>query len=176
MNYKLNEDELLEIKSDRLFHDLWNEKEMDTIEWTVMQILNCSYEDIHGKVSVGNIRIINTSLDNKQKYVDLVVNYKDTITVIELNNNASDNYLRNVLYAMNCILNSYIEGEKYTDKKIRGILVNLNWFNKETNYRWYQTDGENVGWYKSVKPLLAKKQNCWENVLFELANLVKLKL
>ena len=134
MNYKLNEDELLEIKSDRLFHDLWNEKEMDTIEWTVMQILNCSYEDIHGKVSVGNIRLINTSFDNKQKYVDLVVNYKDTITVIELNNNASDNYLRNVLYAMNCILNSYIEGEKYTDKKIRGILVNLNWFNKETNY------------------------------------------
>ena len=48
-------------------------------------------------------------------------------------------------------------------------------FNKETNYRWYQTDGENVGWYESVKPLQAKKQNCWENVFFELVNLVKSK-
>lgn len=48
-------------------------------------------------------------------------------------------------------------------------------FNKETNYRWYQTDGENVGWYESVKPLQAKKQNCWGNVLFELTNLVKTK-
>ena len=48
-------------------------------------------------------------------------------------------------------------------------------FNKETNYRWYQTEGENVGWYKSVKPLQAKKQNCWENVFFELVNLVKSK-
>ena len=48
-------------------------------------------------------------------------------------------------------------------------------FNKETNYRWYQTDGENVGWYESVKPLQAKKQNCWENVFFELVSLVKTK-
>jgi len=48
-------------------------------------------------------------------------------------------------------------------------------FNKETNYRWYQTDGENVGWYKSVKPLQAKKQNCWDNVFFELVSLVKTK-
>lgn len=48
-------------------------------------------------------------------------------------------------------------------------------FNKETNYRWYQTDGENVGWYKSIKPLQAEKQNCWENVFFELVSLVKFK-
>ncbi len=43
-DYILGEDEILEIKSDRLFHDLWNEHEMDTIEWTVMQILNCNYK------------------------------------------------------------------------------------------------------------------------------------
>ena len=29
---------------------------MNTIEWIAMQILNCSYEDIHGKVEVRNIR------------------------------------------------------------------------------------------------------------------------
>ena len=125
-DYILKEDEILEIKSDRLFHDLWNEHEMDTIAWTVMQILNCSYEDIHGKVRVGNIRLTNLSKDDKQKYVDLVVYYKNSITVIELNNNANNNYARNVLYALNCINNSYIESEKYTGKRVRGILVNLN--------------------------------------------------
>ena len=130
-DYILKEDEILEIKSDRLFHDLWNEHEMDTIEWTVMQILNCSYEDIHGKVRVGNIRLTNLSKDDKQKYVDLVVYYKETITVIELNNNASTNYLRNVLYTLNTVNNSFIEGDGYTDKRVRGILVNLNWFKND---------------------------------------------
>ena len=48
-------------------------------------------------------------------------------------------------------------------------------FNKETNYRWFKTAGDDVGWYESVKPLQAKKQNCWENVFFELVNLVKSK-
>ena len=136
-DYQLQENEILEIKGDRIFHDLWNEHEMDTIEWTAMQILECSYDEIHGKVKVGNIRIPNLSKEDKQKYVDLVVYYKDTITVIELNNNASTNYLRNVLYAMNQINNSYIEGSKYSEKKIRGILVNLNWFNnpKEKTFK-----------------------------------------
>ena len=132
-DYILGEDEILEIKSDRLFHDLWNEHEMDTIEWTVMQILNCNYEDIHGKVKVGNIRLTNLSKDDKQKYVDLVVYYKETITVIELNNNASTNYVRNVLYTLNAINNSFIEGEEYTDKRVRGILVNLNWYKNKDN-------------------------------------------
>ena len=132
-DYILGEDEILEIKSDRLFHDLWNEHEMDTIEWTVMQILNCNYEDIHGKVKVGNIRLTNLSKDDKQKYVDLVVYYKETITVIELNNNASTNYVRNVLYTLNVINNSFIEGDEYTDKRVRGILVNLNWYKNKDN-------------------------------------------
>ncbi len=48
-------------------------------------------------------------------------------------------------------------------------------FNKETNYRWYKTDGDNVGWYESVKPLQAKIQNDWQDVLFELLKLVKEK-
>lgn len=45
--YVLGENELLEIKSDRLFHDMFNEHEMNTIEWSVMQILGRSYEEIH---------------------------------------------------------------------------------------------------------------------------------
>ena len=49
-------------------------------------------------------------------------------------------------------------------------------FNKETNFRWFKTDGENVGWYESVKPLQAKKQNDWNEVLFELLKEVKIIL
>ena len=40
----LKPNELLEIKGDRIFHDMFNEYEMDTIEWLVMKILNCNPE------------------------------------------------------------------------------------------------------------------------------------
>lgn len=49
----------------------------------------------------------------------------------------------------------------------------LGLFNKETNYRWFKTEGENVGWYKSVQPLQAHRQNSWDNVLFELKNMLR---
>ena len=45
-------------------------------------------------------------------------------------------------------------------------------FNKETNYRWYKTKGENVGWYESVKPLQNAIQNDWSEVFSKLLNLV----
>ena len=43
-------------------------------------------------------------------------------------------------------------------------------FNKETNYRWFKTQGNNVGWYEKVKPLQNSKQNDWNNVLDTLKN------
>ena len=131
--YELGEDEILEVKSDRLFHDMFNENEMNTIEWTVMMILGKSYEEIHGNVKVGNIRLTNMSKDDKEKYVDLVVYLDNTITVIELNNHFHGNYLRNVLYSMNVINNSYTPKEKEYRKKIQGILVNLNWDDNSNN-------------------------------------------
>ena len=45
-------------------------------------------------------------------------------------------------------------------------------FNKETNYRWYRTKEENVGWYESVKPLQNEIQNDWSEVFSKLLNLV----
>ena len=134
-NCMLKEDELLELREDRLFHDMFNEHEMDTIEWMVSKILDCDIEDIHGNVRVGNIRLTNMSLDDKQKYVDLIVYYDKMITVIELNNNFKGNYLRNTLYVLNALNNSYIVGDVYSKvnkegkelRKIQGILVNLNW-------------------------------------------------
>ena len=139
-NYILGENEILEIKSDRLFHDMFNEHEMDTIEWAVMQILDKTYEEIHGNVRVGNIRLTNISKSDKQKFVDLVVYLSDKIIVIELNNNYEGNYLRNVLYSMNVINNSYIEGDEYGNKKVQGILVNLNWHKSEKKYSRYEIE------------------------------------
>ena len=49
-------------------------------------------------------------------------------------------------------------------------------FNKETNYRWFKPEGENVGWYESVKPLQNKKQNDWDNTISELENIIQHKL
>ena len=39
-------------------------------------------------------------------------------------------------------------------------------FNKYPNYRWYKLSGDDVGWYKSVKPMQAEDENCWSE-LFE---------
>ena len=38
-------------------------------------------------------------------------------------------------------------------------------FNKDTNYRWFKTDGENVGWYSSILPLQAQKQDDWKQLI-----------
>ena len=134
--YILKENEILQVKSDRLFHDLFNSHEMKTIEWTVMQILGKPYEEIHGKVVVGNSRLTNMSQNDKQKFVDLVVNLNDKRIIIELNNNYNGSFLRNTLYAMNIINNSYIDEDGYYEEKIQGILVNLNWYKskKKANY------------------------------------------
>ena len=123
----LKPNELLEIRGDRIFHDMFNADEMDTIEWLVMKILNCKYEDIHGNVKVGNIRSTNLSKNDKEKYLDLVVNYKNKIIDIELNNNSGLEYSRNAHYISNRVINSNIIGENY-DKQTQGILVNLNWY------------------------------------------------
>ena len=45
-------------------------------------------------------------------------------------------------------------------------------FNKETNYRWFKTSGDNIGWYESVYPLQNKKQNDWNDVLSKLSETV----
>mgnify|MGYP003314109922 CR=1 FL=1 len=66
---KLKEGEVLQVKSDTLMHDLFNSSDMNAIEWVVMQILECSYEDIHGKVSVGNVRLTRTNKKEKNKQV-----------------------------------------------------------------------------------------------------------
>jgi ADP-heptose:LPS heptosyltransferase len=40
-------------------------------------------------------------------------------------------------------------------------------FNVFTESRWYKTTGEDLGWYKSVKPFQAKTFNDWTNLIKE---------
>lgn len=46
-------------------------------------------------------------------------------------------------------------------------------FNVFSECRWYKTEGENIGWYKSVKPLRAKNYNEWTPLINTLKNEIK---
>ena len=125
---KTENNKLLEIRIDRVFKDMFNESQMDTLEWTVMQILNAKYEDIHNKVKVQNACLINTYREERNKTVDLLVDYNGDDILIELNNNYCGNYMRNLLYAFNIVLNHYNTGIKpieIVNNRCKVILVNF---------------------------------------------------
>ena len=135
---EIKEKKLLLIKNDRVFKDMFNETQMDTLEWAVMQILNAKYEDIHDKVKVQNASLVNSYKEERSKTVDLLVDYKGDDILIELNNNYCGNYMRNLLYAFNIILKHYNMGTSQTDivkKRCKVILVNLNWYPVGVNYK-----------------------------------------
>ena len=129
--------EILQIRTDTIFHDLFNQEDMNTLEWAVMQILGCNYEEVHGKVSVGNIRLTRLSKNDRNKYLDLIVEYKNEKIVIELNNNFEGIYTRNIIYAANVITNNYkINDDKkvsddYYKNVVKVFLINLNWYSSE---------------------------------------------
>ena len=52
----------------------------------------------------------------------------------------------------------------------------LGLFNKFTNFRWYKLDGENVGWYNSVRPLQVEENNCWRDVFAQVNNILNANL
>ena len=125
--------EILQVRSDILFHDLFNENDMSLLEWTSSQILECDVSKVKGKVRVINIRLPRTNEKERSKYVDLVVEYENQKIIIELNNNYDGFYLRNVLHALNGLSNYYnIDNATYYElasKNIyKTILVNLNWY------------------------------------------------
>ena len=125
--------EILQVRSDILFHDLFNENDMSLLEWTASQILECDVSKVKGKVRVINIRLPRTNEKERSKYVDLVVEYENQKIIIELNNNYDGFYLRNVLYALNGLSNYYnIDNATYygfiPENIYKTILVNLNWY------------------------------------------------
>ena len=102
---------------------------MDTIEWIVMNLLDCKYEDIHGNVIVKNIRLTRVSQNERDKYVDLIVNYKNEKIILELNNNFNGIYVRNFLFGVNQLMNNYKLGSgNYYRDITRVMVVNLNWY------------------------------------------------
>ena len=126
---------ILQVRYDRLFHDLFNENDMNLLEWAASQILECDIKEIKGKVNVLNIRLPRTNENERVKYVDLIVVYKNQKIIIELNNNYQGFYLRNVLYAINTLSNYYnLDKYNYYDKEhiYKVILVNLNWYKTES--------------------------------------------
>lgn len=48
----------------------------------------------------------------------------------------------------------------------------LGLFNKQVNFRWFKTKGENVGWYTSVKPIQAEVQDEWAPVFQQVVNIL----
>lgn len=46
-------------------------------------------------------------------------------------------------------------------------------FNVFTESRWYKTEGDDIGWYKSVKPFMAKDFNDWKPVIDSIKECVK---
>ena len=146
----LKENEILEIRDNKIFKDMFNEHEMDTIEWLVMKILNCKYEDIHGKVKVEGTEALNLSKDDKAKVLDLVVCYKDMVIDIELNNNTGLEYTRNANYITNKVITNTLVGENY-NRKIQGILVNLNWFKLKSDKENIDNVVEVIWEYPSLK-------------------------
>ena len=146
----LKPNEILEIRGDRIFKDMFNEYEMDTIEWLVMKILDCKYEDIHGNVKVGGTESPALSKDDKAKRLDLVVYYKNKILNIELNNNAGVEYSRNAHYISNRVINNNLIGENY-ELETQGILINLNWYKLKKDINDIDSVVETIWEYPSLK-------------------------
>ena len=48
----------------------------------------------------------------------------------------------------------------------------LGLFNKQINFRWFKTNGENVGWYNNVKPLQTSVQDDWTTVFSQVVNIL----
>ena len=142
--------EIIPIKNDIIFHDVINADDMDTIEWIVMQILGCKYEEIHGKVTVQNIRLTRNRKKERSKYVDLKLEYNSEIIIIELNCNYNFDPIRNLQYILSALGKSYdFPNEKQTSKgpyskPVRGILVNLDWYPMGANNRKTTTPGKDI--------------------------------
>ena len=100
-------DEILQVKSDILFHDLINQDNINIIEWIVIKILNLSYKNVHDNCRVIDSRITRALKKDRIKYVDLVIAYQDYEIILELNRNFIGNIIRNIIYGMTRLVTFY---------------------------------------------------------------------
>ena len=132
----MEKNKIIQVKYDILFHDLFNEEDISTLEWAASQILECEPSELKGKVSVKNVRLTRTNPKERSKYVDLIIEYKNEKIILELNNNYSGIYTRNLYYAFN-VLSNYYNTNNYSyydkDSMFKVILVNLNWYKSKSD-------------------------------------------
>ena len=154
-----------QVRKDVLYHDLLNDSNMDIIEFIVMQILELPYKEVHGKCLVSNSRLSRIDINDRVKYSDLVVNYKEYDIIIELNNNFDGNLKRNILFALTRLVKLYGKYEsnksdniKLTEEnaleKIKELRLKQrnyknNYYNDEfkvilINLNWYFNKGESI--------------------------------
>ena len=71
------ETKIIQVKYDILFHNLFNEEDISTLEWAASQILECESSELKRHVSVKNVRLTKTNPKEISKYVDLIIEYKN---------------------------------------------------------------------------------------------------
>ena len=133
-----NGDELLEVRYDKYFHDIFNELNPHLVKWLIAHILEADVSQIKEKIRLKNIRLPNLIVSEKVKYCDLIFVVGKREIIVELNNNFIGSFIRNDIYAFSSIVGHYSIHEKgdkgkplkeyrsYYQKDIETILVNLN--------------------------------------------------
>jgi len=128
---KEKQDTLVEMRSDILFQDVFNEKNTLLLTLLLSQLLNWKYERVRRNFEVKNIRLIRNNYKEKQKYCDYVIKIQGMYVIIELNNHYTNIFTRNETYAFSVINAVYGTDDTYYKKKIKTILFNLNWNERE---------------------------------------------
>ena len=128
----LSKGEILDVRSDRYFHDIFNRRNTKLLTFLLSQLLEKDTSEVKNKFTILNVRLPNTTKKEKQKYCDYYFKYGDTYIILEINNNFRGLHVRNDLYLFNNIINEYgLDDKSYYTKKIKFKLFNLNWHKYE---------------------------------------------
>ena len=129
--------EIFEVRFDRLYAYLFNERQMKTLEWLMSKVLDIDIKEVIGKVIFHNTRTPLLTPKEKAKYLDVFLEYNDEKFLLELNNNFDGAYIRNIIYGFNVSVNNYPviekdeEQEKLRDNYFKEAhkvtVINLNW-------------------------------------------------
>ncbi len=137
--------EIIQVKDDVFFHDLFNDKDIEVVEWLVATSLKLDYNKVHNNLVISNIRLTRVRKGERNKYVDMLIFLEDQFVLIELNRNYSGNPIRNTIYLVSILAGLYDKEfqkkvEKYDyrkiyDQKPKGTLLNLNWYPEDSSKR-----------------------------------------
>ena len=137
--------EIIQVKDDVFFHDLFNDKDIEVVEWLVATSLKLDYNKVHNNLVISNIRLTRVRKGERNKYVDMLIFLEDQFVLIELNRNYSGNPIRNTIYLVSILAGLYDKEfqkkiEKYNyrkiyDQKPKGTLLNLNWYPEDSSKR-----------------------------------------